>query len=192
MPARLTADRRVRAAAAPAWMVPLGLALASTAVLQLGPEPRPVLLLLLWLAVVTPLLVRIDVAEHRLPNRIVLPPLAAAVPTVVFDAAMQQEPLWGPLGIGVGVGVVLYACAVFGGLGMGDVKLGALLGLVVGCFGVSAAVLFMAVAICSAGMVGVVAVAVSRFTGGSAGWRTRIPFGPFLLLGCWCAVAALS
>lgn len=173
-------------------MAPLGLALASIAVLQLGPEPRPLMLLLLWLAVITPLLVRIDVSEHRLPNRIVLPALAAAVPTVVFDAAMQQEPLWGPLGIGVGIGGVLYACAVFGGLGMGDVKLGALLGLVVGCFGASAAVLFAAVAICSAGVVGVVAVVVSRFTGGSAGWSTKIPFGPFLLLGCWCAVAALA
>lgn len=173
-------------------MVPLGLALASIVVLHLGAEPRPVLLLLLWLAVITPLLVRIDVAEHRLPNRIVLPALAAAVPIVVLDALVQQEPLWGPVGIGVGVGVVLYICAVFGGLGMGDVKLGALLGLVAGCFGASAVPLFAAVAICSAGVAGVVAVVVSRFTGGSAGWRTRIPFGPFLLLGGWSAVVTMA
>jgi leader peptidase (prepilin peptidase)/N-methyltransferase len=83
----------------------------------------------------------------------------------------------------------LYACAAFGGLGMGDVKLGALLGVTVGCFGLSAVLPFAVVAICSAGVVGAVVVVVTRSVGGTAGWRTRIPFGPFLLLGCWSAVA---
>ncbi|KQM15612.1 hypothetical protein ASF83_06575 [Plantibacter sp. Leaf171] len=156
-----------------------------------GLHLRPVAVLLVWLACITPPLVRIDLAEHRLPNRIVLPALAVAVPLGIFDALVVGRMPTEPLLAGLLVGGALYACAAFGGLGMGDVKLGALLGVTVGCFGMTAVLPFAVVSICSAGVVGAIVVVATRSTGGSAGWRTRIPFGPFLLLGCWSAVALL-
>jgi leader peptidase (prepilin peptidase)/N-methyltransferase len=168
------------------------LLLVAVTVARLGPDPRPVGIVLVWLACITPPLVRIDVAERRLPNRLVLPALAIAVPLTAVDAAVRQTTLLEPLLIGFAVGAVLYGCAVFGGLGMGDVKLGALLGLAVGCFGMSAVLLFAVVSVSSAGLGGVVVVLLARSRGGSAGWRTRIPFGPFLLLGCWSAIAATA
>ncbi len=166
------------------------LLLVAVTVARLGPDPRPVVIVLAWLACITPPLVRIDIAERRLPNRLVLPALAIAVPVSAVDAAVRQMPLLEPLLMGFAVGAVLYACALFGGLGMGDVKLGALLGLAAGCFGTSAVLLFAVVSVSSAGLTGAVVVLLARSRGGSAGWRTRIPLGPFLLLGCWCAIAA--
>jgi leader peptidase (prepilin peptidase)/N-methyltransferase len=171
-------------------MVGSTLLLVVVALGRLGPEPRPVVIVLVWLACITPPLVRIDVMEHRLPNRLVLPALAVAAPLAAVDAAVRRMPPLEPSLMGFAVGGVLYACAVLGGLGMGDVKLGALLGLAVGCFGVSAVLLFAVVSVCSAGLAGVVVVFAARARGGSPGWRTRIPFGPFLLLGCWGAIAA--
>lgn len=171
-------------------MVGSTLLLVAVTVARLAPEPRPVVIVLVWLACITPPLVHIDIVERRLPNRLVLPALAIAVPVTTIDAVARQAAPLGPLLMGFAVGAVLYACAVFGGLGMGDVKLGALLGLAVGCFGTSAVLLFAVVSVSSAGLAGAVVVLLARSRGGSAGWRTRIPFGPFLLLGCWSAIAA--
>jgi leader peptidase (prepilin peptidase)/N-methyltransferase len=170
-------------------MVPMGAVLVAATVATEGMHLRPAAVLLVWLACITPSLVRIDLAEHRLPNRIVLPALALAVPLGVLDAIVVGRMPIEPLLTGLLVGGALYACAAFGGLGMGDVKLGALLGVTVGCFGVAAVLPFAVVSICSAGVVGAIVVVATRSAGGSAGWRTRIPFGPFLLLGCWSAVA---
>lgn len=173
-------------------MVPLGLMLSLFAVLRVGVDVRPVAILLLWLAIITPILIRTDVSTRRLPNRIVLPALAVAVPLAVLDSMVRREPVWEALCAGLVVGGALYACAVFGGLGMGDVKLGALLGLAVGCFGVPGVVLFATVTICAGGIVGAAVVCIARARGATAGWQTRIPFGPFLLLGAWAAIAATA
>lgn len=170
------------------WMVSLGGLLSVFSLATTGRDLRPAAILLVWLACVTPALVRIDVAEHRLPNRLVLPALAAAVPLAVLDAMAGGEDAFGPLIAGLSVGGVLYACAVFGGLGMGDVKLGALLGVTAGCFGASAVLSFAVVSVCSAGLAGMVVVLAGRRHDRRLGWGTRIPFGPFLLLGCWTAV----
>ncbi|AQX79795.1 hypothetical protein BWO91_07170 [Plantibacter flavus] len=193
MPSRPTSTgRRLRPRVATAAMAGSTLLLVAVTVALLGPGPRPVVIVLVWLACITPPLVRSDVAERRLPNRLVLPALTVAVPLTAIDAAVRQVAPLEPLLMGSAVGAVLYACALFGGLGMGDVKLGALLGLAVGCFGTSAVLLFAVVSVSSAGLAGVVVVLVARSRGGSAGWRTRIPFGPFLLLGCWGAITATA
>ena len=190
MPSRPTSSgRRLRPRVATAAMAGSTLLLVAVIVARLGPDPRPVVIVLVWLACITPPLVRIDVAERRLPNRLVLPALAIAVPVTAVDAAVRQVAPLEPLLMGFAVGAVLYVCALLGGLGMGDVKLGALLGLAVGCFGTSAVLLFAVVSVSSAGLAGAVVVFLARSRGGSAGWRTRIPFGPFLLLGCWSAIA---
>lgn len=173
-------------------MVALGLVLSLFAILRVGVDVRPIAILLLWLATITPTLIRTDVLTRRLPNRIVLPALAVGLPLAVLDAVVRREAVWEVLCAGLVVGGALYACAVFGGLGMGDVKLGALLGLTVGCFGVPAVVLFAAITICSAGIVGAAVVCIARGRGADAGWQTRIPFGPFLLLGAWAAIAVIA
>ncbi|XUK63219.1 Peptidase-A24 domain-containing protein [Plantibacter sp. RU18] len=173
-------------------MVALGSVLSLFAVLRVGVDVRPVAVLLLWLAIITPILVRTDILTRRLPNRIVLPALAVAMPLTALDAVVRRAPVWEALCASLVVGGALYACAVFGGLGMGDVKLGALLGLTVGCFGVPAVVLFVTITICAAGIVGAAVVCIARGRGAAAGWQIRIPFGPFLLLGAWAAIAVVA
>ncbi|MGK9146521.1 A24 family peptidase [Plantibacter flavus] len=192
MPSRQVLRRRSRRRLLQrSWMPLLALLLAALA-LRIGLDLRPVAMLVLWLACITPSLVRIDVVQRRLPNRIVLPALLVGLPLVVLDAAVDGRPVWEPLGAGLLVGGFLYLCAMFGGLGMGDVKLGALLGLTVGCFGIEAVLLFSVVAVSTAGVVGGVIVIAGRLRGGTADWRTRIPFGPFLLLGAWTSIALSS
>ena len=72
----MTAATRVRprAVAHLAWQLPVAAGLAALAVLAAGPHPAA--LPLLYLAAVTPELVRVDLREHRLPNRLVLPGVA--------------------------------------------------------------------------------------------------------------------
>jgi leader peptidase (prepilin peptidase) / N-methyltransferase len=113
--------------------------------------------------------------EHRvLPNRIVLP----AIPAVLaLHAAGDLDALPGHLLAAFVTYAVLLVVAVAskGGLGMGDVKAGALMGA-----GLAGLVLpaFLVASLASA-VVGVVLLARE----GMAARKTTIPLGPFLALG---------
>src|SRR3954453_18667874 len=88
--------------------------LAAVAVLALGPVPA--LVPALALAAVAPPLTRVDLAEHRLPNRLVLPALAAGVARVGVSwlvSGLTPTPL-----VAAGVyGGLLFVLALFGGMG---------------------------------------------------------------------------
>jgi leader peptidase (prepilin peptidase) / N-methyltransferase len=121
--------------------------------------------------------------EHRIiPNR--LTALGAALALLIglaLDPAGEPARL---IGAGAAGGFLLVAALAYpGGMGMGDVKLVAVMGLFLGA-SVAVAVL---VALLTGVLVGGVLVARK---GARAGRKTAIPFGPFLALGALVAVYA--
>jgi leader peptidase (prepilin peptidase)/N-methyltransferase len=125
------------------------------------------------------LLSAIDLAERRLPNRIVLP--SAAVMLVAQTALFPDRALEWILA-SLGTSFLLFLCwAVYpAGLGMGDVKLGLLLGAALGS-GVLTALLLGAVAAAA------YAIFLLARDGAEARKRT-IPLGPFLAFGAIAVV----
>jgi leader peptidase (prepilin peptidase)/N-methyltransferase len=157
----------------------LTLLLAGGALVAVG--PRPPLLALAWLAVVTPRLTAIDIAEHRLPDRIVLPGWPVAFAAAALGAATGGTPLPVAEGVAVAYGGVLLLLNVAGGMGLGDVKLAPVLGLAAAAVSPAAGVAAPLLAFLAGGTIAL-AVLIRRGPGSS------IPFGPAMLLGAWAAV----
>ena len=127
-------------------------------------------------------------ARHRiLPNRIVYPAIvgfallvaAGALAGEGFDLAGAAVGF-----LGYGGGLLLVAIVSPRGMGMGDVKLAALIGLVVGSLGAGRVLVAAGVGILLGGLVAVGALLAGR------GRRQAIPFGPFLAAGAAAAVLA--
>jgi leader peptidase (prepilin peptidase) / N-methyltransferase len=114
--------------------------------------------------------------EHRLiPNRITFPAaLAALVAIVALDRGFLLEAL--VAGAGAGGFFLLAALAYPRGMGLGDVKLAGLLGLVLGR-SVGPALF---IALVAGVLVGALIIARN---GAAEGRKTAVPFGPFLALG---------
>ena len=129
--------------------------------------------LLLILIVVPSALIDI---EHRvIPNRITVPGAVLALAIgLALDPSGEPERIIA--GVAAGGFLLLAALAYPGGMGMGDVKLAAVIGLFLGKA--------VAPAILMALVLGVVvgAVVIAR-KGASEGRKTAVPFGPFLALG---------
>lgn len=142
---------------------------------------RPLTFGLLWLALVTPRLVMVDIAERRLPDAIVLPGYPVVLLAVGADAIWAGSDLRGALIGGIAYGGTLLVLHVLGGMGLGDVKLAPVLGLLLGGVGPTAAVVGPLIAMFAGGAAAV--VALIRF-----GPRAHIPFGPAMLLGGWTAL----
>lgn len=140
------------------------------------------------LAVVGVLLAAEDFASHRLPNA-VLQPTAVALVLLLTVAALLDD-AWGALLRGVlaalvcGAGYLLLALLRPTGLGLGDVKLGALLGLWLGWLGWPAVVIGVLAGFLLGGLAALALIIVRRADRGSA-----IAFGPWLLLGAAVATA---
>lgn len=142
----------------------------------------------LVLAVAAVLLAVVDLRPQLLPDRVVLPALAAGV--VLLLVAAAAEGAWGDL-----LRAVLGAAAMFGGflvlalvspsgLGMGDVKLAALLGLHLGWLAWPAVLLGALAAFVVQALVAVVLLAARRVRRDGA-----LPFGPAMLAGAAAALA---
>jgi leader peptidase (prepilin peptidase)/N-methyltransferase len=149
---------------------------------------RPALAGFGWFAGAAVVLGGVDLARHRLPDRVTYP--AAAVCTGAFLADAVVLETWSALlraalAAGAVFGVAALAAAVFpAGLGFGDVKLLGLLGLVLGWVGWEALLtgVFLGLVV---GALAAVALLVTR----QVGWRTPLPFGPPLLVGAALALA---
>ncbi len=145
---------------------------------------RPALLGLVWLAAVTPRLIAVDTTQLRLPDRIVLPGYPVALAAVVLTDAAGGTPVGVAVPIAVGTGLVLLLLHVGGGMGLGDVKLAPVLGLVAAAVSPGAGVAAPVLAFLVGGVVA--AVLLVRRGPGAA-----MPFGPSMLLGGWAAVLLL-
>lgn len=140
-----------------------------------------------YLAVVAVVLTVIDIGEHRLPNRIVLP--SYLVGAALLGVAALATGAWSDLlravaGFGALGGTYFVLAFIHpSGLGFGDVKLAALLGLYLGWLGWAEVAVGGFLGFLLGGLVGLVLVAT-----GVAGRKTHIPFGPFMLLGAATAM----
>ena len=133
-----------------------------------------------YLAAVTPWLVAIDVREHRLPNVLVLPGVGVGLLAGAGEWVESGRLPMAPLLAGCAYPGFLLVMHLVGGMGMGDVKLGAALGLA--SWSPSIAILSPVVAFLVGGAVSVVLLIAGRR-------GQKIAFGPYLLGGFWAAVA---
>ncbi|MBT2594418.1 A24 family peptidase [Arthrobacter sp. ISL-72] len=146
--------------------------------------PLPAFLFLCAAGVV---LSRIDLQHKLLPNRIVVPALGIGLTLLLLDAGLNQR--WGNLLLAV-VGCVatfmiflILALISPRGMGMGDVKLSAPLGLYLGYLSVGHLILGIALGF----IVGAV-TSVLLVTAGIAARKTSLPFGPSMFTGCMLVV----
>jgi leader peptidase (prepilin peptidase)/N-methyltransferase len=151
----------------------------------------PVLPAFLYLAAVTIALAFIDLDVKRLPDRIVLPSYLIGGVLLVAAALLRHD--WWPVGRGLIAMAVLGTCYYVialvykGGLGFGDVKLAALLGLYLGWLGWNAVLVGTFAGFVLGGLVGL-GLLIAR----QANRRTPIPFGPFMLVGTLLALFAAT
>ncbi|KRD52582.1 MULTISPECIES: prepilin peptidase [unclassified Microbacterium] len=127
-------------------------------------------------------LVAVDIRTHRLPNRIVLPTLAALIVLGVVDAITvgQSAPLVRAVSGLLILGGFYAALRLLSrdGMGGGDVKLAAVIGLVLGWHSWQA----LAVGAASAFVLGAV-FSLSLMMLRRADGSTRIAFGPWMIIG---------
>lgn len=133
----------------------------------------------------------VDLVERRLPNRVVGP--AAVVVGLLLVVAAAGAGDWAALGRAVLGGAAMFAAYLVvalispAAMGMGDVKLAGLIGLLLGWFGLDAWLLGLLAAFVLGGLCAVVALALRRVT-----LRGSIPFGPSMLAGAMVAVLAVG
>ena len=142
---------------------------------------------LLWVAAAGVALFVIDVDLHRLPDGIVLPSYPVVVALLAAGGAVTGE-----LPVVRALSSALVWLAVYGGLwlltggrgmGLGDVKLSGLLGLLLGWLGWGASAVGLFAGFAVGAVVGVGLIATGRLTRGAP-----IAHGPFLLVGAGVGV----
>lgn len=142
----------------------------------------------LYLAAISVALALIDIDTRRLPNAIVLPSYVV-VPVLLAVASWGADD-WPAMLRAVIGGVALYAFYFVmvlvkpGAMGFGDVKLAGILGAYLawlgwGSFVVGAFAAFLVGGVFSIGLM----------VAGRAGRKSKIPFGPWMLIGCAIGVA---
>lgn len=154
-----------------------------------GIYPFALLPALLYWAAIGIALTLIDLDHHRLPNVIVLPSYVVTAVLLVFASAVTGE--WDRLifaAIGCAALYAIYwvlAVAYPGGMGFGDVKLAGSLGMLLGWIGWSALLVGAFGAFLLGGLVGALLMIGQRATR-----KSRIPFGPYMILGVWVGIVA--
>lgn len=123
-----------------------------------------------------------DLEERRIPNAVVAP---ASVIAILIGLIMHPSgvPAQAFAGVATGAFLILFAVMSRGGLGMGDVKLGLVLGLFLGRMVLPALVVGL-------GASGVFSLGILVRYGLARGRRMTIPLGPFLAVGGAVAVLA--
>jgi leader peptidase (prepilin peptidase)/N-methyltransferase len=126
-----------------------------------------------------PAVAAIDIEHRIIPNRVMYPALVA-FPVYLLIAWLAGAPVdlarmaIGFLAYGGGLFVI---ALISGGMGMGDVKLAALIGLVLGALGLRYVGVAAAAAIVLGGVGAIVALVLGRDR------KSAIPFGPYLAAG---------
>lgn len=151
-------------------------AVAVAAAVALAGLPWPTGIAVGAIVLVGPSLARIDLTVRRLPNPLTLPVLALSAVCALANVLAGN---WLGPAIAAGCAVLMAIMAFAGGMGMGDVKLGAAIVLAV-----SATPVAPIIALCASFILGGAAGAVLLARG-----HRRLPFGPFLLGGLISAFA---
>lgn len=130
----------------------------------------------------------IDFRTHILPNRFVLPAIAMTavlLAAATFSAGEGWESYWQAIASGSAAYGLLFILCIVGGLGFGDVKLGAILGAYCGWLSWGAAAMGLVLAFLLGGLVSLMLVLSRRATR-----KSSVPFGPWLCLGALLAMLA--
>ena len=149
---------------------------------------RPAVAALAWFGGAAVVLAGVDLASHRLPDRVVFPAVVVCTGALAVDAAVTGP--WSALLRAVAAGAVAYLLGTAArlvqprGFGGGDVKLLGLIGVVLGWAGWDVLVTGVFAGLLLGALGSLVLVAAGR-----AGWRTAVAFGPPLLAGAYVALA---
>jgi leader peptidase (prepilin peptidase)/N-methyltransferase len=143
----------------------------------------------LVLTAVSIALALIDLDTKRLPNVIVLPSLVTGIVLLGVAGAVRAD--WNSIlaaligGAGLFAFYLILALVKPGGMGFGDVKLAAVLGLYLGFLGWGNLLVGAFAAFLFGGVFGIALMLARR-----AGRKTQIPFGPWMIAGAWVGVFA--
>ena len=143
----------------------------------------------LYLGAIGAALTLIDLDVHRLPDLIVLPSYPIAFVLLLVPTVVTGQ--WGSLLRGVLAGLALLVGYLVlalvspggGGLGLGDVKLAGVLGLLLGWVGWGPAIVSVLAAFVIGGLLAVILLVLGR-----AKRSSHVAFGPSMILGAWVAV----
>jgi len=129
----------------------------------------------------------VDLAEKRLPNAVIFPTLGVVAVLLVPPTWASGE--WIALLWAIGGSAAMFAVYFIlalispSSMGMGDVKLALVIGLLLGWFGLNAWLIGLLAAFVVGGLVAIVALVLRRVT-----LRGSIPFGPSMLVGTLMAL----
>lgn len=141
----------------------------------------------LYLAAIAVALALIDVDVHRLPDAIVLPSYAVTAVLLLLPTVIEgrwDDLLRAALSSVALLGVYFVLVLVYPrGMGLGDVKLAGVLGAYLGWLSWGVLLIGGFLGFLLGGVFGGLLMVVGR-----AGRKSRIPFGPFMLLGALIAV----
>lgn len=145
------------------------------------------LLPLLVLSIFTMPLILIDLMEKRLPNLLTLSGLICAILISLLESLIQSDPIQ----IASTLFCSLFSALFFlllniiskGGMGMGDVKLAAMIGGLLSFFGAQTVFVSFVFAFLLGAVVGLTLILARVVTR-----KTLIPFGPFMILGAWISI----
>ena len=148
-----------------------------------------VLVPLLAFAAAAVVLAVVDLAEKRLPNAVIVPALISIAILLVLTSAVTGlwwNLLWALAGSAGMFGLYLLIALIPGAMGMGDVKLAALIGLTLGWFGLSVWLVGLFAGCLIGGVAAIVALVLRavRFKG-------TVPYGPSMLAGALVALLVL-
>jgi leader peptidase (prepilin peptidase)/N-methyltransferase len=144
-----------------------------------------------WVAVVCVVLGFVDVAVHRLPDRLTMVAYAGALVPLAVAAAVGRDLAglgWAVVG---GAGLAAFYFLLWfinpSGFGFGDVKLALALGTVLGWYGW--VVVVFGAAACS--LLGGV-TALSLWATGRVGRKDSVPYGPSMMIGAWAILVLVG
>lgn len=144
------------------------------------------------LALGSALVVGIDLAAHRIPDVVTAPTAGLLLLGLAAAAGTADPAAWQDLGravlagLALGAGFLLLALISPRALGLGDVKLAALLGIFLGWFGWATVLVGVVATFVLGGLIALLLLAARRVSR-----TTALAFGPWLVLGA-AAAAALA
>lgn len=169
------------------WLIEVSTAIAFS-LLWLAATPNLLLATFLSaLFVVTLIIAFWDIDTMKIPNQLVLVAIAISVALGVCQSLTNA----GPSSIVFGLfGAFSYSALLWltrvikpGGMGLGDVKLAIPLGAVSGLFGLELIATSIFLAFLCGAVVGVAQIAIGKATS-----KSKMPFGPWMVVGFWLSL----